>query len=112
MRREIFREYMRLTDSGAYGPYALQRAGALRLSKEEFAELLHDISKTGRMPIQDWSGHEFIDGLGLFEALHLVSSQKREALSEMEILECLMQVIADTNPLLQAGVQGQRQDLQ
>ena len=94
LKREIFKEYMVLTDSGGYGPYALQRSGALRLTKEEFNDLLGDIERTGRPPLEDGREHDFIGGFGLFEVLHLVSSQKVEARSELVIYQSLVQAIS------------------
>ena len=98
LRREIFREYMALTDSGEYGPYVLQRVGALRLTKDEFGALLDDIAKTGRTPLEDGKEHDFIGGFGLFEVLHFVSSRNKEARSELLIYETLVEAIDDISP--------------
>ncbi|WP_411827782.1 hypothetical protein [Luteolibacter sp. AS25] len=103
LRREIFNDYMTMTDAGEYRPYALQRAGSLRLTKDEFAILLEDISRTGRQPFIDENDHDldYIPGLGLFETLLLVSSQKREARSPREIYDAVVQAIEDISPPLQ-----------
>jgi hypothetical protein len=98
LRREIFKDYMAMTDGGEYGPYALQRCGALRLTKEEFHGLLNDISRTGRHPIEDDRDHDFIGSFGLFETLLLVSSQKIEARSEMVIYHALVDAISHIDP--------------
>ena len=50
LRRELFKDYMRLRSEGISGLVAIQRIGALRLPKKEFDILVEAVSRCGHPP--------------------------------------------------------------
>ena len=95
LRRELFREYMILTDTNSNRLYALHRSGATRLSKGDFEKLVTELSKAGRPPIKDTQEDSLISDIGLYQALRTAGRHQVEFSSDLELERWLLKKMAE-----------------
>ena len=78
LRREIFKDYMRMKLDGTQGLLAIQRSGALRLPRKDFDELVQELKKCGHPPstAKDYSHTD--DTSHLYDVLLYSAEQEHE----------------------------------
>jgi hypothetical protein len=92
LRRELFKEYMRLVADGLPGLNAIQRVGALRLPKKEFDMLVADVTRCGRPPesVRDVGSTRGI--AELYDFLLFAASQETEVSPGIETYHMLVKM--------------------
>jgi hypothetical protein len=78
LRREIFKDYMRMKLDGMSGLLSIQRSGALRLPRKEFDKLVGELKRCGHPPstAKDYSHTEGI--AHLYDVLLYSAQQEHE----------------------------------
>ena len=94
LRREIFREYMTITDTNSNRLYALHRSGAMRLRNADFDKLLTELSKVGRPPIKD-SDNGLISDRNLYEILQVAGRHQFEFHSDNDLEHWVLTKMAE-----------------
>ena len=94
LRREIFREYMTITDSNSNRLYALHRSGAMRLPRADFGKLIDELSKVGRSPLKD-SSDDLISDRNLYEILQVAGRHQVEFHSDNDLEYWILHKMAE-----------------
>ncbi len=93
LRRELFREYMRLVVDGVPGLNAIQRIGALRLPKKEFDILVADVTRCGRPPESKRDVGSTRGITELYHFLEFAASRETEVSPGIETVDMLADMV-------------------
>ena len=86
-----------MTDDSPHRLHALQRCGALRLTKKEFEGFIHDVQIDGRHPIVDRGDRDLISRIGMYEALHLAAAHEIDLESPNAFSDWLLLILTETD---------------